>query len=66
VFDRYLKDSGVEMTFEEFCEEFYERRDIMLGLGMLVCHQGLTLGSTVLAVETKGFPSNKLCVHNGP
>ena len=36
VFERYLVDSGIEMTFEEFCKEVYERRDIMLGLGMLV------------------------------
>ncbi len=36
VFQTYLKDVQIEMTFEEFSKEVYERRDIMLSFGTLV------------------------------
>jgi hypothetical protein len=40
VFERYLKDAGIEMTFEEFEGEVLDRRDILLSVSTTVMPTG--------------------------
>ncbi len=48
VFQTYLKDVHIEMTFEEFSKEVYERRDIMLSFGTLVRYFSCCCDSVVM------------------